>query len=79
MTPQRAFFARSCAVPVSSAVGRVSAELVAIYPPGIPILAPGERVTDALLAMLRDATTSGSRVAYAADPGLKTLRIVDSV
>ena len=49
---------------------------VAVYPPGIPILAPGERVTADLLEALRSERAAGSRVAYAADPTLATLRVV---
>ena len=43
--PREAFFAMPEAVPAADAVGRVCAELVAPYPPGVPVLAPGERVT----------------------------------
>lgn len=74
--PRAAFFAPSSAVALRDAVGRVSAELVAPYPPGIPVLAPGEEVTDAVLDSLRQARTDGIRIAYAADPTLNTLRVV---
>jgi arginine decarboxylase len=73
--PRQAFFARSEPVPVEQAVGRTSAELVAPYPPGIPVLAPGERVTDATLAALGHARAAGVRIAYAADPTLGMLRV----
>ena len=76
LTPREAFFASSATVPAGDAVGRVSAELVAVYPPGIPVLAPGERVTADLLEALRSERAAGSRVAYAADPTLATLRVV---
>ena len=76
LTPRDAFFAPRESVPVEAAVGRVSAELVAPYPPGIPVLAPGEEVTlDAVDALLA-ARAAGSRIAYAADPTLETLRVV---
>ena len=45
LPPREAFFADRESVPIADAVGRVSAELVAPYPPGIPVLAPGEEVT----------------------------------
>lgn len=76
LSPREAFFADRVAVPLAASVGRVSAELMAPYPPGIPVLAPGERVTDAVLEALAGARAAGSRVAYAADPTLTTLRIV---
>ena len=54
---------------------RISGELVAPYPPGIPVLAPGERVTAEALAALGHARRTGVRIAYAADPSLATLRV----
>jgi len=73
--PRHAFFAPVESVPLADAVGRTSAELVAPYPPGIPVLAPGEEVTDAALAALRQARDAGVRIAYAADPALATVRV----
>ena len=66
--------ARACAV--EQAVGRVSAELVAPYPPGIPVLAPGEEVTLDAVDALRAARAAGSRIAYAADPTVHTLDVI---
>jgi lysine decarboxylase len=76
LSPRGAFFAATATVPTDDAVGRVSAELVAPYPPGVPVLAPGERVTDQVLAALAAARGAGVRIAYAADPTLATLRVV---
>jgi len=76
MSPRAAFFSAHESVPAELAVGRVSAELIAPYPPGIPVLAPGELVTGRLLAELRAVATDGVRVAYAADPTLSTLEVV---
>ena len=75
MPPRRAFFARTETVPVDDAVGRVCAELIAPYPPGIPVLAPGEEVTEDAIEALHHARDAGIRIAYAADPGLKTVRV----
>ena len=61
---------------VDAAVGRVSAELVAPYPPGIPVLAPGEEVTLDAVEALRAAVAAGSRIAYAADPTGHTLDVI---
>lgn len=74
--PRAAFFAPSDTVALRDAVGRVSVELVAPYPPGIPILAPGEEVTADVLGALQKARADGIRIAYAADPTLTTLRVV---
>ena len=76
MTPRAAFFAAHETVAADLAVGRVSAELIAPYPPGIPVLAPGELITEELLAGLRAVAAEGVRVAYAADASLSTLEVV---
>ncbi len=76
LTPRQAFFATHEAVPWHRAAGRVSAEIVAPYPPGVPVLAPGERVTREALDALTAARDDGGRVAYAADPTLETLQVV---
>lgn len=76
LTPRQAFGAAHQAVPREEAVGRVSAELVAPYPPGVPLLVPGEEVTAATLRALDAAVAAGNRIAYAADPGLRALQVV---
>jgi lysine decarboxylase len=76
MTPREAFFAGHRVVDSEAAIGRVSAELVAPYPPGVPILVPGEIVTAEAVHALREAYRRGTRIAYAADPTLHTLQIV---
>jgi lysine decarboxylase len=76
LPPRHAFFAKSYTVPIDQAVGRIGAELVAPYPPGIPVLAPGEEITPDSLAALDQARAAGVRIAYAADPSLATLKVV---
>jgi arginine decarboxylase len=75
VSPRQAFFAEAESVPIDRAVGRVSAELIAPYPPGIPVLAPGEEITPDTVAALDRARDAGVRIAYAADPALATLRV----
>jgi lysine decarboxylase len=75
-TPRHAYFARHEAVPADDAVGRVSAEIIAPYPPGIPVLAPGEEITTEVLETLRESRASGVRIAYADDPTLATIRVL---
>jgi arginine decarboxylase len=76
VSPREAFFAEAETVAFADAAGRVSAELIALYPPGVPVLAPGELVTTTTLAVLTDAAADGVRVAYAADPTLATLEVL---
>ena len=76
MSPREAFFAPAVTVGFRQAIGRVSAELVAPYPPGVPVLAPGERITEQAVAGLQSAARAGTRIAYAADPTMASLRVV---
>jgi arginine decarboxylase len=76
MPPRDAFFCRNETLSAAEAVGRVSAELVAPYPPGVPVLAPGEVITSAALDALRAARADGGRIAYAADPDLATVQVI---
>ena len=77
VAPRAAFFASAEAVATEAAAGRVSAELIAPYPPGIPVVAPGEQITADVLGALERARAAGLRIAYAADPTLATLRVLD--
>jgi lysine decarboxylase len=76
LSPREAFFAANQTVPASEAVGRVSAELIAPYPPGVPVLAPGELITAEAVESLRQVRADGGRIAYAADPSLETFQVV---
>jgi lysine decarboxylase len=76
MPPRQAFFCRNETRSAAQAVGRVSGELVAPYPPGVPVLAPGEVITAAALDALRAVQADGGRIAYAADPSLATFQVI---
>src|SRR5215469_14168753 len=76
LAPREAFFARNATVAASAAIGRVSAELIAPYPPGVPVLAPGELITKEAVEGLRQVAADGGRIAYAADPTLGTFQVV---
>jgi len=76
LAPRAAFFAGHETLPAAEAVGRVSAEIIAPYPPGVPVLVPGEEITAATVEALRKAHHAGLRIAYAADPTLATFQVV---
>ncbi|HEV2933942.1 MAG TPA: DegT/DnrJ/EryC1/StrS family aminotransferase [Streptosporangiaceae bacterium] len=76
LSPREAFFAPNQTVTADAAIGRVSAELVAPYPPGVPVLAPGELITAEAVAALREVMADGGRIAFAADPTLATFQVV---
>jgi arginine/lysine/ornithine decarboxylase len=77
LSPRDAYFAPSRAVPPAAAVGEVCAELVIPYPPGIPVLAPGDVISSDKIAYLLDGAAQGMYLSGPADPSLRTLRIVD--
>lgn len=76
LTPREAFLRERHRVPMEAAVGRVSAEQFCPYPPGVPLLAPGERVTRETVEAIHQASRF-CRVAYCSDPTLQTILIVD--
>jgi arginine/lysine/ornithine decarboxylase len=76
LTPRAAFMARAEAVPLAQASGRVSAESVTPYPPGIPLVAPGEVVSPQVIDYLRVGVAEGMYITGPADPTCATLRVV---
>jgi len=76
LSPREAFFAPSRAVPLAEAAGEVSAEMVTPYPPGIPVLGPGEEISDEVVAYLEEGAATGLKVHGPEDRSLRTLRVV---
>lgn len=76
LTPRQAMFAQTVKKPLKEAVGEVSAEVFSPYPPGIPLLNPGERVSQELIDYLRELHTRGGRVQGQSDTRLKTIKVV---
>lgn len=76
VSPREAFFSAYEVVPAEQAVGRVSAEMICPYPPGVPVLSPGELITRAALDALFAARDSGVRIAFVADPTLTTIKVL---
>jgi lysine decarboxylase len=77
LTPREAFLAPLRRVDAPDAVGEVSAELIAGYPPGIPTLVPGERITAAAIEHLASLFDGGVRLHGASDATLATVLVVD--
>jgi arginine/lysine/ornithine decarboxylase len=74
--PREAFLGEAERVTVEAAVGRVSCESIAGYPPGIPALLPGERVTADVVAYLRAILDGGARLHGASDPSFRTIHVL---
>jgi len=73
--PRDAFFGATETVPVGDAVGRVAAEQITPYPPGIPAVIPGERIDEAVIDYLRSGLAAGMTLPDVADPTLDTVRV----
>jgi lysine decarboxylase len=74
--PRDAFFGVVEAVPAEKASGRICAEQITPYPPGIPAVVPGERLNDPVIDYLRSGLAAGMNVPDAADTSLETIRVV---
>ncbi len=72
--PRDAFFGPTEQIPAGQAVGRIAAEQITPYPPGIPAILPGERITQDVLDYLRTGLRAGMVLPDPTDPTLQTLR-----
>ena len=76
-SPRQAFFARKMPMPAACAIGRICAETICPYPPGIPVLLPGEPVTESAIAYLQAIQAAGGIITGCSDPSLKTILAID--
>ena len=79
MTPQKAFYAEQHSVPIKESSGFISGEFVMCYPPGIPILAPGERITGEIIDYISYAKAKGSSLTGTEDMAIENIRVVEEV
>lgn len=77
MTPHQAFYAEKKSVPLAEAEGHVCAEFVMSYPPGIPILAPGEAITPEIIAYIRYSKEKGCSLTGTEDMAVEHLNIIE--
>ena len=75
-TMRSAYFANTEMVAADRAIGRISADLIAPYPPGVAVVAPGEILTAEIVKGLAASKTAGVRIAYATDTTLATYRVI---
>jgi lysine decarboxylase len=73
---REAYFADTELVSARDAIGRTSADLIAPYPPGVAVVAPGEVLTEQIVSGLITSQKAGVRIAYATDPTLANFRVV---
>ena len=76
VAPRDAFLGEAEKVAVDDALGRVSCESIASYPPGIPVLLPGERISEETVAYLRELVGTGARLHGASDPRFERVHVL---
>lgn len=77
VTPRDAFYASKESLPIAETKGRVCSEFVMCYPPGIPILAPGEEITEDILKYIEYAREKGCSLTGSEDPDVQHLNVVN--
>lgn len=75
-SPQEAFYAEKKSIPLRESEGQVCSEFVMCYPPGIPILAPGERITSQILAYIEYARIKGCSLTGPEDPEIRNINVL---
>jgi arginine/lysine/ornithine decarboxylase len=75
-SPQEAFYAEKVSLPLRETEGRVCSEFVMCYPPGIPILAPGEKITAEILDYIAYAQKKGCSMTGPEDPEIRRLNVL---
>ena len=76
MVPRDAFLGPQEAVPIAAAAGRIASESLAAYPPGVPNVLPGERLTRETIDFIADTLEHGGYLRGASDRTLETIRVV---
>ncbi|MBQ8841425.1 MAG: arginine decarboxylase, partial [Ruminiclostridium sp.] len=75
-SPQESFYADKVSLPIMETEGRVCSEFVMCYPPGIPILAPGEKITRDILNYIKYAKEKGCSMTGPEDPDIEYLNVL---
>ena len=76
ISPQEAFYADKKSVLLEESIGLVCSEFVMCYPPGIPILAPGERITKGILEYIQYAKEKGCSMTGPEDPEILKINVL---
>ena len=76
-TPQKAFYAPKVSLPIRETAGKICSEFVMCYPPGIPILAPGELITEEIIEYIMYANEKGCSMQGTEDPNVERLNVLE--
>ena len=79
LAPQEAFYAEKRSIPIAESAGEICSEFVMCYPPGIPILAPGERITGDILEYIRYAKEKGCFLTGTEDIAIESINVVENI
>lgn len=77
MSPQEAFYAKKRSLPLRESAGCICSEFVMCYPPGIPILSPGERITTEILDYIEYARIKGCSMTGPEDPEIQNINVLE--
>ena len=77
MPPQKAFFSNKQYIPIIESAGKISGEFVMAYPPGIPILAPGEKITEEIISYIMYAKEKGCLLTGTEDMKVEFINVID--
>ncbi len=76
ISPRKAFFASTETLPIKQSISRICGELICPYPPGIPILMPGEIITSEAINYLQQVLVFGGQVTGCSDSSLETIKVI---
>lgn len=77
LSPRQALFGNTCKVPFREAAGKICAEIITFYPPGIPLLCPGERISEDVIEYCERLQEAGLHISGPEDYTLKTVKVVE--
>ncbi|TCP70465.1 aminotransferase class I/II-fold pyridoxal phosphate-dependent enzyme [Baia soyae] len=76
LSPRNAFYCKTITIPFVESAGQIMAEFIMVYPPGIPILMPGERITEQNIAYIREHIEAGLPVQGTEDSTIELVRVI---
>ena len=76
LTPREAFYAKASTVKLDDSINKICAEEVTLYPPGVPVLYPGEVITEEIVNYIKTNKKINSHLIGAADTSLNTIKII---
>ena len=79
LTPRDAFNSKTVSIPLKDSLGQISAEFLMAYPPGIPILCPGEIITKDIVEYVEELKNANLYVQGTEDPEVKNIKVVSEL